>query len=62
MIKLYALVAAAVAVFATRLEKRREDGLGTLELVVLGLGLLLFATAAVAVFKAAIDSRTAQIN
>lgn len=72
MLRIYVLVAAAVVAFQsqattflkTRADEARKDerGIGTLEMVVIGLGLLLLATAAIAVIKAAVDSRLNNIK
>lgn len=72
MLRIYVLVAAAMVAFhsqaitflKTRADEARKDerGIGTLEMVVIGLGLLLLATAAIAVIKAAVDSRLNNIK
>ena len=45
-----------------REKSREEDGVGTLETVVIALGLFLVATAVVAIITRAIMSRADQIN
>lgn len=64
MLRIYVLVAAAAFMLKEQImsKPRDERGLGTLEMVVIGLGLLLFATAAIAVFKGAIDTRLEKIK
>lgn len=68
MIRLFALVATSYYVLQQstlqRLEKARNDerGMTSLEMVVLGLGLFLMATAVVVVVTAAVKSRTDQIK
>ena len=41
---------------------KSDDGISTLELIVLGLGVFLLAGAAVAVITNAVNNRTSQIN
>ena len=65
MLRFYVLAAAVVATMfarATAPKSKDEAGIGTLEMVVIGLGLLLLATAAIAVFKGAVDSRLQNIK
>lgn len=68
MLKTYAVLTAYIVslqlILRERVDaaQRDERGLSTLEIVVIGLGLLTFATAAVAVFWTAIDTRLKNIK
>lgn len=56
------LAMTALKDYANQPKPKDEAGLGTLEMVVIGLGLLTFAIAAIAVFQGAIDSRLDKIK
>lgn len=64
MIKIYALATVALLGLQLRMRESRKDeqGVGTLEYVIIGLGLFLAATAAILVFRGAIDARLDQIR
>lgn len=64
MLRIYVLLAAFMFMTKERAAEAKKDerGVTTLELVVIGLGLLLLATAAVAVIKLAVDSRLDSIK
>ena len=58
------LLTTLITVARTRLQQVRDDdrGVSTLEMVIIGLGLFLVATAVVAIITNAIMSRANQIN
>lgn len=64
MLKLFTLISALWFTMNLTAQERRRDetGASVLEYVVIGLGVLLMATAAVAVIKGAVESRTNKIN
>jgi hypothetical protein len=64
MTKIYAVLVAFVIASQVKMKEARRDerGLGTLEMVVLGLGLFLAATALIIVVTAAITTRSDQIK
>lgn len=64
MTKIYAVLVAFVIASQVKMKEARRDerGLGTLEMVVLGLGLFLAATALILVITAAITTRSDQIK
>ncbi|MDP3893632.1 hypothetical protein [Nocardioides sp.] len=64
MIRIYVIITALVVTMTARLRQRKQDerGIGTLEYVVIGLGLFLLAGALVGVIVAAVNSRMSQIN
>ena len=59
--QLLAMLVANVRSFAQRV-REEEDGVSTLEMVIIALGLFLVATAVVAIITNAIMSRANQIN
>lgn len=61
MIRIYAII---TALLIARMHQRKKDerGIGTLEYVVIGLGLFLLAGALIAVITMAVNSRMNQIN
>lgn len=66
MLHLYTLLTAHILgardAVARRLDARSETGLGTLEIVIIALGLFTIAGAAVAVISGAVESRLSGIN
>ena len=64
MTKIYAVLVAFVIASQVKMREARRDerGLGTLEMVVLGLGLFLAATALIVVITQAITTRSDQIK
>lgn len=64
MIRFIAYLVTSMFMLRTRMEHARRDerGLGTLEMVIIALGLFLIATAAIAVITGAINTRINQIQ
>lgn len=65
MLQLFAMITSTWFLANHEVEQRRrrhDVGVTTLEIVVIALGLLVLATAAVAVIKGAVDSRLNKIN
>jgi Flp pilus assembly protein TadG len=64
MIRFIAYLVTSMFMLRTRMEQARRDerGLGTLEMVIIALGLFLIATAAIAVITGAINTRINQIQ
>lgn len=62
MIVMFTLAMATLKDYANKPKPKDEAGLGTLEMVVIGLGLLVIATAAVAVITGAVNTRLNSIK